>query len=75
MPIKFKNTIRSAGIIDIKIEINIIILNLARRAEFPIRNESRFINIISQTGHSRRFYKIIKKISIKIKSTINTMSI
>ncbi len=55
--------------------LNIITLDLARRARFPIRDGSRFINIISQTGHSRKFYKIVEKMSIKIGSAINTISI
>jgi len=73
--IEFGNTTRSAGLIDTKIEINIIILDLARRARFPIRDGPRFINIISQTDHSQEFYKIIEKVSIKIGSIINTVSI
>jgi len=47
MSIKFRNIIRSAGLIDTKIEINIIMLDLARRVGFPIRDEFRFINMIS----------------------------
>ena len=58
-----------------KVKINIITLNLARCVEFPIRDGSRFINIISQTGHSREFYKVIEKVPVKIGSAVNTVSI
>ena len=75
MPIEFGNTARNAGLIDTRVEINIITLNLARRIRFPIRDGPRFINIISQTNHSRGFYRVVEKISIKIKSVINTVSI
>ncbi len=75
MSIKFRNIIRSAGLIDTKIEINIIMLDLARRVGFPIRDGPRFINMISQTSYSREFYKIIEEVSIKIGSAVNTMPI
>ena len=75
MSIKLEDTARRAELIDTRAKINIIILNLARRAGFLIRDEFKFINIISQIGHSREFYKIIKKVPIKIKSTINTIPI
>jgi len=44
--VKFEGTARSVRLIDIEIEINIITLNLARRAGFPIRDGSRFMNMI-----------------------------
>ncbi len=75
MFIEFENTTQSAGFIDTGAEINIITLDLARRAGFPIRDESRFINIVSQTGHFRGFYKVVEKVLIKIGSTINTVLI
>ncbi len=73
--IEFGDTARNAELIDTEVKINIIILNLARRAGFPIRDGSRFINIISQTGHSRGFYKIVEEVPIKIGSAINTIFI
>ena len=73
--IEFENTTRNAGLIDTKIEINIITLNLARRAGFPIRDGPKFINIISQTNHFREFYKVVEEAFIKIKLTINTVPI
>jgi len=75
MPIKFENTARNIKLIDTGTEINIITLDLARRVGFPIQDESKFINIISQTGHSRGFYGMVKKISVKIGSAINTILI
>ena len=75
MSVEFENTTRNAGFIDTGAEINIITLNLARRTEFPIRDEPRFINIISQTSHSRGFYRMVEEVSIKIRLTINTISI
>ena len=33
------------------------------------------MNIISQTDHSREFYKVVEKVFVKIKSTINTVFI
>ncbi len=73
--IEFRDTTRSAGLIDTRTEINIITLNLARRAGFPIRDEPKFINRVFQTSHSREFYKIIKEVPIKIGSAINTVPI
>ena len=55
--------------------LNIITLDLARRAGFPIRDGSRFINMVSQTGHSREFYKVVEEVPVKIGSTVNTVSI
>ncbi len=75
VPIEFKNTARSVELIDTRIKINVITLNLARRAGFPIRDGSRFINMISQTGHSRGFYRVIEKVPVKIESAVNTMLI
>ena len=75
MFIEFRGMARSAGLIDTGTEINIITLDLTRRAGFPIRDGSRFINIVSQTGHSRGFYGVVKKIPVKIGSAINTMLI
>ena len=75
MSIEFGNTARNVGLIDTGVEINIIMLDLARRAGFPIRDEPRFINMISQTGHSREFYKVIEEVSVKIGSVVNTVSI
>ncbi len=66
---------QKAGFIDTRTEINIITLDLTRRTKFPIRDEFRFINIISQTGHSREFYKIVEEILIKIRSAVNTVFI
>ena len=66
MSIKLEDITRNAKLIDTGAEINIITLNLARRTEFPIRDGSRFINIISQTGYSREFYKIIEKIFLNL---------
>ncbi len=73
--IELRNTTRNAGLIDTKAEINIITLDLARRTGFPIRDGPRFINIIFQIGHSREFYKVIKKMSVKIGSIVNTILI
>ncbi len=73
--VEFGNTTRSARLIDSIIEINIITLNLARRAGFPIRDGLRFINIISQTSYSREFYKVVEEMPIKIGSTVNTVPI
>ena len=50
-------------------------LDLTRRAGFPIRDESRFMNMVFQTGHSRGFYRVVEEISIKIESVVNTVSI
>ncbi len=75
MSIELKNTTRNVELIDTRTEINIITLDLTRRAKFPIRDGPRFINMISQTDHSREFYKIIEKISVKIESAINTVPI
>ncbi len=75
MFIEFGGTIRSVGFIDTGVEINIITLDLARRVGFPIRDGFRFINMVSQTGYSRGFYKIIEKIFVKIGSAVNTVSI
>ncbi len=75
MSVEFENITRSVELIDTGVEINIITLDLARRVGFPIRDGSRFINIISQTGHSRGFYRVIEEVFIKIESTINTISI
>ncbi len=75
MFIEFGNTARSVKLIDTRTKINIITLNLARRAGFPIRNGPKFINMISQTGHSRGFYRIVKEVSVKIGSAINTVPI
>ncbi len=73
--IEFEDTARNVGLIDTGAEINIIILDLARRAGFPIQDESRFMNMISQIGHSRGFYEMIEKVLIKIGLIINTISI
>ena len=75
MSIEFGDTVRSVELIDTGVEINIITLNLARRAGFPIRDEPKFINRVFQTSHSREFYKIIKEVPIKIGSAMNTVSI
>ncbi len=73
--IELENTTRSAKLIDTGAEINIIILNLTRRAGFSIRDGSRFINIVSQINYSRGFYKMVEEVSIKIGLTINTVFI
>src|SRR6266498_5093956 len=75
VPIEFGNTARNAGLIDTRVEINIITLNLARRIRFPIRDGPRFINIVSQTDHSRGFYRMIEEMPVKIGSAINTVPI
>ncbi len=73
--VEFGDTTRSVGLIDTGVEINVITLDLARRAGFPIRDGSRFINMVYQIGHSRGFYGVIEKIPIKIGSAVNTISI
>jgi len=73
--VELGDTIRNARLIDTGVEINIITLDLTRRAGFPIRDGSRFINIVSQTGHSRGFYKVVEEVSIKIESAVNTVLI
>ncbi len=75
MSIKFGDTARSVRLIDTGVEINVITLDLARRVGFPIRDGSRFINMISQINHSREFYRVIKKIFVKIGSAVNTVFI
>ncbi len=75
MSVEFGGIVRNAGLIDTKIDINIITPNLTRRVGFPIRDKPRFINIVSQTGHSRKFYKVIEEEFIKIGSAVNTVSI
>ncbi len=75
MFVELGDTIRNARLIDTGVEINIITLDLTRRAGFPIRDGSRFINIVSQTGHSRGFYKVVEEVSIKIESAVNTVLI
>ena len=52
-----------------------MMLNLMRRAGFPIRDGSRFINMVSQTGYSRGFYGVIEEVSVKIGSAVNTVFI
>src|SRR6266536_6518266 len=73
--VEFGNTARNVGLIDTGVEINIIMLDLARRAGFPIRDRFRFINIISQIGYSRGFYGVVEEVPIKIKLVINTVLI
>ena len=75
MSVEFENTAQNIELIDTRVKINIITLNLARRAGFPIRDGSRFINMISQTDHSRGFYRVIEEVPIKIGSAINTVPI
>ena len=75
MSIELENTARSVKLINTGVEINIIMLDLTRRVRFPIRDGFRFINIISQTGHSRGFYGVVEEVLIKIELTINTVSI
>ncbi len=75
MPIKLGNITRSEELIDTRVEINIITLDLARRVRFPIRDGPRFINIVSQTDHSRGFYRMIEEMPVKIGSAINTVPI
>src|SRR6266498_1001107 len=50
-------------------------LDLARCVGFPIRDEPRFINMISQTGHFRGFYGVVEEVSVKIGLVVNTVSI
>ncbi len=73
--VEFEDTARSVGLIDTGVEINIITLDLARRAEFPIRDGFRFMNMISQIGYSRGFYKMVEEVSVKIGLVINTVFI
>ncbi len=73
--VKFGSTVRSAGLIDTGVEINIITLDLMRRVRFPIRDGFRFINIISQTGHFRGFYGVVEEVFVKIGLAVNTVSI
>ena len=75
MSVEFGGTARSVRFIDTGVKINIITLDLARRVGFPIRDESRFINMISQTGHFREFYRVIEEMPVKIGSAINTVPI
>ena len=75
MFIEFKDIIRSVKLIDTRVEINIITLDLVKRAKFPIQDESRFMNMISQTGHSREFYGVVEEVFIKLRSAINTVFI
>ena len=75
MSIEFGDTARNAELIDTEVKINIIILNLARRVGFPIQDESKFMNMISQTGHSREFYRVVEKVPVKIGLIINTVFI
>ncbi len=75
MFVEFGNTARSVGFIDTRVEINIITLNLIRRVRFPIRDGSKFMNMIFQTGHSRGFYEIVEEVSVKIGLAINTIFI
>ncbi len=75
VPVELGDITRNVELINTGAEINIITLNLARRAGFPIRDGSRFINIISQTNYSREFYRMVEKIPVKIESAINTIPI
>ncbi len=75
MSIEFGGTARSAGFIDTGVEINVMMLDLARRVGFPIRDGSRFINMVSQIGYSRKFYGVVEEVSVKIGSAVNTVFI
>ncbi len=46
VPVEFEDTVRNVKLIDTGVEINIIMLNLARRTGFPIRDGLKFINIV-----------------------------
>src|SRR6266536_2558767 len=69
--VEFGDTVRSAGLIDTGIEINIITLDLARCVGFSIRDGFRFINMIFQTGHARGFYGVVEEMSVKMGSAVN----
>jgi len=75
VPIEFGDIARSVGLIDTGVEINVITLDLARRVGFPIRDGSRFINMISQTGHFRGFYGVVEEVLVKIGLAVNTVFI
>src|SRR6266536_456999 len=75
IPIELGDTARSARFIDTRAKINVITLNLAKRIEFPIRDGSRFMNMVSQTNHFRRFYRVVEEIPVKIGSAVNTVPI
>ncbi len=75
MPVEFEDTVRSAGFIDTGVEINVITLDLARRAGFPIRDESRFMNMVSQINHFRGFYGVVEEVPVKIGLAVNTVFI
>ena len=45
--VELGDTARSVGLIDIGVKINIMTLDLARRARFPIRDGPRFMNMVS----------------------------
>ncbi len=75
MFVEFGNTARNAGLIDTEVEINVMTLDLVRRAGFPIRDGPRFMNMVSQTDHSREFYGVVEKMPVKIGSAVNTVSI
>ncbi len=65
MPVELEYITRNAGFIDTRIKINIMMLNLARRVGFPIRDGLRFINMIFQIGHFEEFYKMIEEVLLK----------
>ncbi len=50
-------------------------LDLVRRAGFPIRDGFRFMNMVSQIGHSRGFYGVVEEVSVKIGLAVNTVPI
>ena len=50
-------------------------LDLTRRAGFPIRDESRFMNMVSQINHFREFYRVVEEMPVKIGSIVKTVSI
>ncbi len=75
MFVELGDTVRNVKFIDTGVEINIMTLDLARRAEFPIRDGFRFINIVSQISYFRGFYKVVEEISIKIGLAVNTIPI
>ena len=65
MPVEFGGTARNVKLIDTGVEINVMMLDLTRRAGFPIRDGLRFINMIFQIGHFEEFYKMIEEVLLK----------
>ena len=73
--IEFGDTTRNAGLIDTGAEINIMTLDLAIRTGFPIRDGSRFMNIVFQIDYFRGFYGVVEEVPVKIRLAVNTVPI